>query len=91
LPNDHARTLIEFLRAGSPDLTRRWVSALLLVPEHERLAVVQAVEQRIVETYAPAGSPAFSPSAGDERADAADTNDAVRSRAPRRTTRRGSP
>jgi len=43
--------LIELLRAGTPDLARRWVAALLLVPESERAAVVNAVELRIVTEY----------------------------------------
>jgi hypothetical protein len=52
LPNQHVRTIVEFLRPGTPDLSRRWISALLLVPEAEREAVVASVERRIVETYA---------------------------------------
>lgn len=54
-PNDHARTLIELLKGFTPegsDLIRRWVAALLLVPEHERAGVVSAVEARIATTYA---------------------------------------
>ncbi len=43
--------LIELLRAGTPDLARRWVAALLLVPESERASVVNAVEMRIVSEY----------------------------------------
>lgn len=33
------------------ELCRRWVAALLLAPESERRSIVEAVEQRIVETY----------------------------------------
>lgn len=57
LPNDHARTLVELLRAsqgGGIDLARRWVAALMLVPEREREAVVSAIESRIVQQYAAA-------------------------------------
>lgn len=43
--------LVELLRAGTPDLARRWVAALLLVPESDRAAVVNAVELRIVTEY----------------------------------------
>lgn len=61
LPNDHVRAIIELLRPATPDLGRRWLAALLLVPEAERAAVVEAVEGRIFEQYvhanddAPAG------------------------------------
>jgi hypothetical protein len=37
------------------ELARRWVAALLMVPAEERAVVVEAVEDRIVETY---GTPA---------------------------------
>lgn len=40
------------LRAGSPELIRRWVAALLMVPESERPAVVHEVTRRIAEEYA---------------------------------------
>jgi hypothetical protein len=53
-PNDHARTLIEILKGFGPegsDLIRRWVAALLLVPEGEREQVVAAVETRVAATY----------------------------------------
>lgn len=43
--------LVELLRPGSIDLARRWVAALLLVPENEREGVVASVERRIVEVY----------------------------------------
>lgn len=43
--------LIELLKIGSVDLSRRWLAALLLVPEAEREKVVRAVEGRIVEVY----------------------------------------
>lgn len=59
MPNDHARTIIELLRpaAGSSlDLARRWLAALLLVPEHERQALVEAVEARITQAYGGSGT-----------------------------------
>lgn len=51
LPNDQLRMLVELLKTGSLELTRRWVAALLLVPEAEREAVVKSVEGRIVAVY----------------------------------------
>jgi hypothetical protein len=45
--------IIELLRPGSADLGRRWLAALMLVPERERQAVVEAIEARLVSTYAP--------------------------------------
>jgi hypothetical protein len=50
-PNDHVRTLVEFLRPCGPDLARRWLGALTLVPADERAALVDEVERRIVQTY----------------------------------------
>jgi hypothetical protein len=43
--------LVELLRPGGVELARRWVAALLLVPEGEREGVVAEVERRIVEVY----------------------------------------
>jgi len=54
LPNDHARTLVELLRAsqgGGIDLARRWLAALMLVPDGDRESVVSAIESRIVQQY----------------------------------------
>lgn len=51
-PNDHVRMLIELMRPAGPELARRWVAALTLVPEAERESVVEAVERRIVDEYA---------------------------------------
>lgn len=39
------------------DLVRRWVSALLLVPEAERPGVVAAIERRIAGAYAAGEEP----------------------------------
>lgn len=44
--------LIELLRPAGPELGRRWLAALLLVPEGERERLVQEIERRIVEAYA---------------------------------------
>ncbi|USO00305.1 MAG: hypothetical protein H6810_06510 [Phycisphaeraceae bacterium] len=44
--------LIELLKPAGPELARRWLAALLLVPESEREAVVDAVERQIVGEYA---------------------------------------
>jgi hypothetical protein len=43
--------IVELLRAGGPDLVRRWVATLLSVPESERRAIVESVEARIAELY----------------------------------------
>lgn len=50
-PQDHVRLLIELLRPATPELARRWLAALLLAPEHDRLEIVESVEQRMLETY----------------------------------------
>lgn len=51
MPNDHLRMLIQLLRPTTPDLARRWVAALLMVPEDERTGVVEAVEARIAAEF----------------------------------------
>lgn len=51
LPSDHLRLLIELLRPAGPELGRRWLAALLLVPEEAREGVVSAVEARIVAEF----------------------------------------
>lgn len=43
--------IVELLRPAGPELARRWLAALLLVPEAERAAVVDAVEARLASTY----------------------------------------
>ena len=48
---DHIRMLIELLQPTGPDLARRWLAALLLVPRDDRLSVVESVEQRIASMY----------------------------------------
>ncbi len=52
LPNDHVRMLVELLRPCGPELARRWLAALMLVPPDQRKGVVEAVEQQIVREYA---------------------------------------
>ncbi|MEM0983080.1 MAG: hypothetical protein AAGI17_03915 [Planctomycetota bacterium] len=45
--------MIELLRPVGPELARRWLATLLLVPEAEREAVVAAVERQMALEYAP--------------------------------------
>jgi hypothetical protein len=45
--------LVELLRPVGPELARRWLAMLLLVPRDEQEALVNAVERRIAETYGP--------------------------------------
>ena len=52
--------LTELMRATGPELGRRWLSALTLVPENEREAVVSVVERQIVAEYADR-APRFTP------------------------------
>ena len=42
---------MDLLRPDSMELARRWVSALMLVPEDERESIVEAVEAQIVADY----------------------------------------
>ncbi len=44
--------IAELLQPAGPELARRWLAALLLVPRGERAAVVASVEKRIVQVYA---------------------------------------
>ncbi|TVQ63458.1 MAG: hypothetical protein EA378_01915 [Phycisphaerales bacterium] len=50
-PGDHLRLLTDLLRPGQLELGRRWVAALMLVPEAEREALVEAIEHQIIDTY----------------------------------------
>lgn len=43
--------LVELLRPAGPDLARRWLAALLVVPREDREAVVEAVERRVAAIY----------------------------------------
>lgn len=47
--------LVELMRPMGPELARRWVAALTLVPEADRESVVDAVERQIVDEYAGSG------------------------------------
>ena len=49
---DHVQMMIELLQPTGPDLARRWLAALLLVPREDREAVVESIEDRITATYA---------------------------------------
>ncbi len=50
-PADHVRMLADLLQPATPDLARRWLAALLMVPAAERAAIVSAVEAKIVEEF----------------------------------------
>ncbi len=50
-PTDHARALVELMRPAGPDLARRWLAALLLVPAGERVGIVEAIERSIVREF----------------------------------------
>ncbi len=43
--------LSELLKPAGPELARRWLAALLLVPDAEREAVVSAVEAQILDEF----------------------------------------
>jgi hypothetical protein len=43
--------LVELLQPLGPDLVRRWVATLLMVPREEREGVVEAVERRVAGMY----------------------------------------
>ncbi len=51
-PSDHLKMLVDLLKPIGPEIARRWVAALLLIPEDERLAVIESVEAEIVRQYA---------------------------------------
>jgi hypothetical protein len=51
LPSDHLTLLVEMMRPVGPDLGRRWLAALMLVPAAERAQVVASVEREIVAAY----------------------------------------
>lgn len=51
--------LVELLQPATPELARRWLAALLLVPAEERESVVRAVELRIASMYG--GTPEAAP------------------------------
>ncbi|MEL6796240.1 MAG: hypothetical protein AAFO89_05395 [Planctomycetota bacterium] len=47
--------LIELTKSTGPDLARRWLAALTLVPEHDRESVVRAVERQIHAEFSSIG------------------------------------
>ena len=49
--------LIELLSAAGPELGRRWLASLMLVPPEQREAVVEAIEHRIAEEYGNEATP----------------------------------
>lgn len=55
MPNDHVRMLVELLRPVGPELARRWLAALLLVPEGDRAAVVRTIEEHLAGLYGEGG------------------------------------
>lgn len=51
LPSESLRLVIELMRPAGPELARRWVAALMLVPESDRETVVAEVEARVAQLY----------------------------------------
>lgn len=45
------KMLIDLLNPTGPELARRWVAALSLVPPAERERVVEAIERQITAEY----------------------------------------
>ena len=43
--------MIELMKPMGVELSRRWVAALMLVPEDDREAVVEAIEEKIADQY----------------------------------------
>lgn len=50
-PNDHLRLIVELMREGGMELTRRWVAALVLVAPEDRESLVEAIEERVTAAY----------------------------------------
>lgn len=48
---DHVRLLAELLQPTGPEMARRWLAILAMVPREEREDVVRAISKRVVETY----------------------------------------
>lgn len=55
LPSESLKLVIELMRPAGPELARRWVAALMLVPESDRETVVAEIETRIAELYGTGG------------------------------------
>lgn len=60
-PSDHLRLLVDLLKPVGPEIARRWVAALILIPEEERLAVIESVEAEIVRQYGSDKGPSDTP------------------------------
>jgi len=50
-PSDHLRLLVDLIRPAGPELARRWLAALTLVPEDERKGVIESVEAEILRQF----------------------------------------
>jgi hypothetical protein len=50
-PNDHLRLIVELMREGGMELTRRWVAALVMVAPEDREELVSAIEHRVAAAY----------------------------------------
>ena len=50
-PSDHLRLLVDLLKPTGPELARRWLAALTLVPEEERESVIESVEAEILKQF----------------------------------------
>lgn len=51
-PSDHLKLLVDLMKPTGPELARRWLAALALVPEDERESVIESVEAEILRQYA---------------------------------------
>jgi len=56
-PSDHLRLLVDLMKPAGPELARRWLAALTLVPEEERESVIESVEAEILRQYGEQDSP----------------------------------
>lgn len=52
-PDEHLAMLIDLMRPTGPELARRWLAALSMVPRQDRAQVVEAVEKQILAEYPP--------------------------------------
>ena len=50
-PNDHLKLMVELLKEGGVELTRRWVAALVMVSPEDREQLVEALEKSVTELY----------------------------------------
>jgi hypothetical protein len=50
-PSDHLKLLVDLMKPAGPELSRRWLAALTLVPEEERKSVIKSVEAEIIRQY----------------------------------------